>query len=113
MSQETTPRTAQTFIAALTGINHGQVAGHADELLMELVKAVNEHGRKGTVTITIEVKPAKGNQTSVQVAATATAKMPQPDAPWGLFFFTDDGALTRDDPAYAQPLFPADGRVGE
>jgi hypothetical protein len=102
------PGSAQTFIAALTGIEHGAVATKADDLLMGLVKSVNELGRKGSVTVTVEVRPAKGNSANVQVAATATAKMPQPDAPWGLFFFTDDGALTRDDPRYAEALFEVD-----
>lgn len=105
------PRTAQTFIAALTGIDHGAVATKADDLLMELVRAVNELGRKGSVTVKIEISPAKGNSVNVQVAATASAKMPEPDAPWGLFFFTEDGALTRDDPRYEAALFGADGRV--
>lgn len=71
------PRSAETFIAALTGIEHGAVATKADDLIMGLVKSVNELGRKGSVTVTIEVRPAKGNSANVQVAATATAKLPQ------------------------------------
>jgi hypothetical protein len=108
-NQQAPPRSAQTFIAALTGIEHGSVALKADDLLRQLVQDVNKLGRKGSVTVTIEVRPAKGNSTSLQVAATADAKLPQPDAPWGLFFFTEDGALTRDDPRYAEALFSADG----
>jgi hypothetical protein len=97
---EQDPRAAETFVAAISGIDHGAVAGKADVLLMELVNAVREMGRKGSVTVVLEVRPYKGNSLNVEVAASVTAKLPQPEAPAGLFFVTEDGALTRDDPRY-------------
>jgi hypothetical protein len=104
---EQDPRTAETFVAAIGGIDHGAVAGKADDLLVELVNAVREQGRKGSVTVVLEVRPYKGNSLNVEVAASVTAKMPQPEPPAGLFFVTKDGALTRDDPRYDR-LFDTD-----
>ena len=97
---EANPRAAETFVAAVSGIDHGAVAAKADDLLMELVNAVREMGRKGSVTVVLEVRPYKGNSLNVEVAASVTAKLPQPEPPAGLFFVTEDGALTRDDPRY-------------
>src|ERR1700728_821248 len=58
---EQDPRTAETFVAAIGGIDHGAVAGKADDLLVELVNVVREQGRKGSVTVVLEVRPYKGN----------------------------------------------------
>lgn len=104
---EQDPRSSETFTAALSGIDHGTVAGKANDLLVELVHAVREKGRKGSVTVVLEVRPYKGNSLNVEVAASVTAKLPQPEPPAGLFFVTEDGALTRDDPRYDR-LFDTD-----
>ena len=76
---EQNPRAAETFVAAVSGIDHGAVAEKADDLLMELVNAVREMGRKGSVTVVLEVRPYKGNSLNVEVAASVTAKLPQPE----------------------------------
>lgn len=108
MTQQDT-RSAETFTAALSGIDHGEVAGKANDLLVQLVQAVREKGRKGSVTVVLEVRPYKGNALNVEVAATVTAKMPQDEPPAGLFFVSEDGALTRDDPRYDR-LFDTDSQ---
>ena len=96
---------ARPFAEVLGEINHGVVADQAAVALQELVQRVRTTGGKGKVTITVAVAPWKGNERNLTVAATVTSALPKEEAPAGLFFFTDDGALTRDDPDHAGALF--------
>jgi hypothetical protein len=103
----TSRRTDATFVAAFTGIDHGAVSGEADSGLAELVQAVRETGRKGKVTVVLEVRPYKGNDINVEVAAAVTVALPKAEPRAGLFFVSGDGHLTRDDPRY-DTLFDTD-----
>jgi hypothetical protein len=106
--QATSRRADATFVAAFTGIDHGAVSGEADTGLAELVQAVRETGRKGKVTVVLEVRPYKGNDINVEVAAAVTVALPKAEPRAGLFFVSEGGHLTRDDPRY-DTLFDTDG----
>jgi len=81
------------------------VSGEADTGLAELVRAVRETGRKGKVTVVLEVRPYKGNDINVEVAAAVSGALPKAEPRAGLFFVSGDGYLTRDDPRYDTLLF--------
>ena len=93
------------FADVLSEVNRGVVADEAATKLAELVAAVQETGKKGTLKVVIEVAPVKGNDTIVQVSGAVEAKTPRPAAPTSFFYPDDSGNLSRNDPN-ALPLFP-------
>lgn len=97
MGADTAPE-LRPFAAVLLEVNKGVVSDEAARRLAELVTAVLETGKKGTVKVTIEVAPVKGNDTIVQVSGAVDARLPRPAAPTSFFYPDDDGNLSRNDP---------------
>jgi hypothetical protein len=98
------------FAAVLGELHGGRVHARLTEQLAALTAAVTATGKKGTLTIQLEVKPLKAGQNNVlQVIAKSVAKVPEGDdaAPTTVFYATEDGVLTRDDPQ--QPQLPLRG----
>lgn len=79
-------------------INRGAFADEAAATLADLVQEVSHVGRKGTLTLTIEVAPFTGGGDTVQLSGKVTVKPPAHDPHAGVFFFDDNGALSRNDP---------------
>ena len=86
------------FAEVLSEVNKGVVADEAATRLAELVAAVQETGRKGTLKVLIEVAPVKGNDTIVQVSGSVDARPPKAPAPTSFFYPDEDGNLSRNDP---------------
>lgn len=79
---------------------HGRGRTH-DELgdtLHTLVGRVKDTGKKGTVTLVIEVKPLKEDDRAVIVTDKIAVKLPEHDRPAGIWFVGNDGNLQKDDP---------------
>ncbi|MFE4718365.1 hypothetical protein ACFRLW_18360 [Streptomyces sp. NPDC056728] len=78
------------------GEAHGQISGE----LRELLAAVQEHGRKGSLTVKVTVEPPKGHVDGAPVLVTieSDVKAPRPIAPPAMYFVDDDGRPTRNDP---------------
>lgn len=68
---------------------------NAGELLATMVKAVEETGKAGKLTITIDIKKAGG---ALQVIAKATDKTPEEAPESDLFWATVEGNLTAQNP---------------
>lgn len=79
-------------------INRGALADEAAALLADLVQEVTHVGKKGTLTLKIEVAPFTGGGETVQISGKVTVTPPAHDPHAGVFFFDDDGALSRNDP---------------
>lgn len=92
------------FSQTLAQISHGDAAEQASELLADLVKAVGEHEREGTLTLVLTVKPRGKDSGQVEVTAKTTTKRPVRDIAPSMFFVTEDGGLVRDNPR--QKKFP-------
>lgn len=92
------------FADVLREINHGAVADLAASQLADLVQQVSHVGRPGTLTLTIKVAPFTGGGNTLQVSAATALKAPKHDPHAGVFFFSDSGALSRNDPNLT-PLF--------
>lgn len=96
----------RSFGDQLAEINSGAVADQAAIQLADLVQQVMKTGRKGSVTVTVSVRPYKGNSKTVEVAATTTIKRPEGDPHAGVFFTDPDGHLFRHDPSAPTLAFP-------
>lgn len=86
------------FAAVLGDIQHGAVADLASSQLADLVQQVSHVGRKGTLTLTVDVAPFTGGGNTVQLTARTSVKEPKHDPHAAVFFYSDTGALSRNDP---------------
>lgn len=92
------PTQVRPFADVLRDIRAGEVSDAAATSMQQLVAAVREHGKKGTLTITVVVEPMKNNESALAVSGEVTLKAPR-EAPRAAIFFADgDGNLLRDDP---------------
>jgi hypothetical protein len=109
LSEQSTDPEVRPFAAVLQELSRGEVHNDASEQLHALVDAVREHGAKGTLTLQLEVSPvAKGDASSVKVAAKVTSKPPTA-SPTSVFFVDDSGNLSRRDPRQIEMPMPVKG----
>jgi hypothetical protein len=93
------------FAAVLQELHRGSIHGELSELLHDLVAAVRDTGKKGTLTLKLDVKPIKPGQVdTLEVTAAVTANPPRADTPTTVFFTDQTGNLTREDPDRANQL---------
>lgn len=90
------------FAEMLTILDRGAAHDEASRSLHDLIAAVVDLGRKGSLTIAIEVSPLKGMKDQVVLTAQVTTKMPKADATSQMFFVDQSGNLTRSDPRQPQ-----------
>ncbi|GAA1909199.1 hypothetical protein GCM10009737_07970 [Nocardioides lentus] len=83
--------------------SRGSTHNELTEGLHDLIAAVVETGRKGTLTLTISVAPMKKDTERLLVSDLVKVSKPQPDRKESLYFADDNGNLTRNDPN--QPTF--------
>ena len=88
--------TARPFMDLLREHRAGLTHDELTEALNELVGAVVEERKKGTLTIKLTISP-KGDGT-VEVADEVTMKAPKRTKGSSLFFVTPDNNLERQDP---------------
>lgn len=93
----------------LREIRGGRGVDLASHRLAEVVQAVDETGKKGSITITLTVEPEKGGGSQKTIAMDVKAKIPEVDLPKGVFFSDQDGTLHRTDPRQEE-MFREAGR---
>ena len=97
MSKQTRP-----FADVLAELSKGRVHAEASAKLQELIAAVADVRKGGTLTLQVKVTPDKGTE-MIRVSATVASKIPIRDRE-SLFFVDDQHNLTRDNPN--QPHLP-------
>lgn len=88
------------FLMAIGRIDGGHAIEVADEQLRDVITAVNRTGKKGTVSISLEVSP--NGETGFAATAKVVAKAPALNFGQSFFFMGRDGDLTRNAPDYVQ-----------
>lgn len=91
------------FTDVLRDLGRGHVSDEASAALTDLVQSVVATGKKGRVTIHVEVEPFKGSTTTLMVSARVDSKMPQAEPVAAVFFPDRNGQLHRNHPD--QPTF--------
>jgi hypothetical protein len=73
-------------------------ATHAElsKAMAEVVAAVAQTNKPGTLTLKIKIKPSGDGM--VMIEDEINDKAPEPDRSASLYFYGDDGSLYRDDP---------------
>lgn len=96
------------FTDFLRDIRKGRVVDAATDDLAELVRAVKDTGKAGSLTLTISIKPQDKEAEQVVVSAAVSTKLPKAALPEGIFFAGIDGDLLRDDPSQKEMFVPTD-----
>lgn len=97
------------FSDVLIELNAGRTHDEMSEKLHELIRAVLDTGRKGTLTMTIQVSQMKNAGGRLLISDRIAVKKPQPDRVDSIFFTDRDGNLSRTDPT--QLTLPEPERV--
>lgn len=82
----------------LCDIRKGRPVEEATMALADVVRAVDETGKEGSVTITLKIKPAKHGGPEKTIIAEVKAKKPIADIAGAVFFSDEEGDLHRVDP---------------
>lgn len=93
----------------LSTMRGGAAARSADELLKKVVQGVEATGKKGSITIKLDIGKLKGGDTELEIKATLSHKVPVEDIPMGIYYPDKDGSLHREDPR--QLTFDDDGKT--
>lgn len=103
MSDTEAPRSTKPFGAWLQEQRGSGLHGELSDALADVARAVSEHGKAGSLTLTVKLKPSKIDG-AVEVEDDIKVKVPQADRGAALFFVDGDGNLSRRDPR--QPELP-------
>lgn len=85
-----------TFLQLLQTHRRGEIPGEADAALTDVLAALREHGGKGKLTLTLNMKLNKTGQ--IELQPDLKMEKPRRAMSTGLFFTNDDGHLMRRDP---------------
>lgn len=88
---------SNSFQLAIAEMEMGSLLPRLSEDLNALVKAVRAEGRKGKLTLELEIKPSGANG-QVKITSDVKVKAPQPEKGESIFFSTEHGQLMRQDP---------------
>lgn len=94
----TEDRRSRPFAEWLQEQRAGQSHSELSDALNELVEAVADTGKVGTLTLQVKVKPAGRGERTVLVADTITVKKPVAERAEVVFFVDGDHNLTRHNP---------------
>lgn len=83
------------FATWLEELAKGSTNRIASERMAEVVKACQETGRKGSVTIKIDISAANG---LAEVRAALSVKKPEPSLPGSSYYVDKGGELRDEDP---------------
>lgn len=87
------------FAAIMQELDQGRVHDQASRDMHTLVKAVQDTGKKGSITIKFEVAPiAPGDTHVLTIKAGVSSSQPATSQPVSAFFVDGSGNLSRNDP---------------
>jgi hypothetical protein len=83
-------------IFELAALNGGLFGHKVSEVFSQVIQAVENTGKAGKLTITVDVSKTTGGM--VALVAKVTDKTPEPKPDADVRWVTEDGQLTRDNP---------------
>ncbi len=98
MSTDTDRREAPEYFSTFLASNLRKVDVELAEKLAELVAAVEETGKGGSLSVKFELKPLDKNGSAVTISATPTLAKPRPARDVSIAYIGRGHSLTRNDP---------------
>lgn len=99
---DTEPR-VRPFADLIRDHNNGRAHNELSELLHELVAAVKDTGKKGSLTLRLTIEPMKGDTGAFTLVHDVSSRVPKPDRKASIFYVDGEGNLSRSNPD--QPEF--------
>lgn len=91
--------TATPFSQQMTYLNKGTLNDELTEVLADVVKAVRETGKAGSLTLTLKVSMFnKADENIVKISPSVSSKIPEGERAETIMWSTADGDLLRNDP---------------
>lgn len=85
-----------TFAQLLDSVRGGMLRHDLDDKVRELVRQVEETGKKGKIALELTINPA--GQGRVEIGSQIKTSAPVPTTESALFYITESGELSRRDP---------------
>lgn len=95
----------------LRDYRRGELVNHATAELAQVIAAVKNLRKPGSVTITLSIKPDKHSSKEVEVQADVSVKVPKRGLKPTSFFVGRDNELLRSDPDQIDAFDPDTGEV--
>jgi len=92
----------KAFTDTIRDLRRGALAAELTDALAQLVNAVDNTGKPGTLTLQISVKRASATAGTFVVTDKVTLKAPSADSNDSLLFGTPEGSLITQDPRQQQ-----------
>lgn len=86
------------FADLLQSLNKGRVHSELSDQLQQLVAAVRETGKKGSISLTLTIAPVPKSDGLYDVADNVVMKAPRPARKSSFFYATDEANLVRNNP---------------
>lgn len=86
------------FSDTLRELRNGEALLDLAEQLQQVVNAVTDSGKTGSLTLTIEVKPFEKHSGALVLRDSIKTKLPKIETRGTVLFSTPDGNLTRNNP---------------
>jgi hypothetical protein len=96
VAEDEKKRDVRPFVEFLHEQRRGATHVELSEALNKVTEAVVEHGKVGSITLTVKVKP--GGDGMVIVEDEIKAKAPEPGRAANIYYVDDDANLQREDP---------------
>jgi len=96
--QQNTSHPVRPFMDLLRELNEGQTHDEMSARLNELVEAVSQQHKQGTLTLTLTLRPAQNSAIAMLIVPDIKMKKPEPEAVGSIMFTTEDYNLVRDNP---------------
>lgn len=90
---------SNTFLATLQKHRSGGLLNEASAKLAEVTAAVHATGKKGSITIQLNVVPADAGVSCITLHDDVKVKIPKTPTPRSLWYTTPEGELLKDNPA--------------
>jgi hypothetical protein len=86
------------FIGVLEKLRNGDAVFELSQELEKVVAAVGETGKKGSLTLELNLEPQKGDSVTLCLLDNIKTKIPKKSKGGSIFFRTDKNMLQREDP---------------
>lgn len=86
------------FASVLQEIQSGQAHDELSKAFRDLILAVEDTGKGGKLTFTLDVKPLKSGDGVLVLTPAHAVKLPQHDRKASLFYATKNGNVTKENP---------------
>ena len=86
------------FNKTVAEMANGKTLAELDAALQQVTLAVRATGKKGKLTLEIEMKPFEAESDMVTLKDNIKVSLPTVDRPRAILYTTDDGTLQRHDP---------------